>query len=133
LILGIVGHAADKFTPLTEYYAKKAIRDYLLEHKPERVISGGCHLGGVDKWAINLANVIGIPFTEYLPKNRNWWPTGYKPRNLLIANNSDKVLVIVAKEYHSNYSGMRFDGCYHCGDRNPPHVKSGGCLDGMEM
>jgi hypothetical protein len=46
LILGIVGHAADKFTPLTGYQARLAIR-----YRPSKVISGGCHLGGMaDYW-----------------------------------------------------------------------------------
>jgi hypothetical protein len=26
-----------------------------------------------------------------------------------------------------SYRGRRFDGCYHCLTRNPPHIKSGGC------
>lgn len=25
------------------------------------------------------------------------------------------------------HAADKFTPCYHCGDRNPPHVKSGGC------
>lgn len=65
----------------------------------------------------------------YPPKTRDWL-TGYKPRNLLIANKSDIVHCIVVKEYPSGYSGMRFDCCYHCGTND--HVKSGGCWTALK-
>lgn len=127
MILGIVGHADDKFTPGTMIDAMAVITEAIDWHKPEKVVSGGCHLGGVDKWAIEIAQRLGVPTEEFLPANRQWEPRGYKERNLKIASQSDRVLVVVVHDLPPGYRGMKFNGCYHCKDRNPPHVKSGGC------
>lgn len=126
LRLGIVGHAADKFIPLTEALAKQAITDLIIEQNPSQIISGGCHLGGVDIWAEEISIGLGIHLLVHKPLKQIWFG-GYKERNLKIARDSDLVAVIVVKDYSPNYRGMTFNGCYHCGDRNPPHVKSGGC------
>lgn len=132
--IGIVGHAADKFTPLMEERAKEIILEIITalliseEDISLTVISGGCHLGGIDKWAEEVANYIGIPVTVHAPRVLSWSALGgYRDRNLKIAKESDIVHCIVAEEYHSGYTGMRFAKCYHCGSRNPPHIKSGGC------
>lgn len=128
MILGIVGHAADKFSEETEILVHDAIINRILTLSPEKVVSGGCHLGGVDSWAKFHAEKLGVPFEEFLPKQLRWEPHGYKERNLKIASTSDRVICVVVKHYPDNFRGMRFQGgCYHCKDRNPPHVKSGGC------
>lgn len=46
--LGIVGHAQDKFTPETEERAKQEIRGAMFFYDATCIVSGGCHLGGVD-------------------------------------------------------------------------------------
>ncbi len=124
-LLGIVGHEAAKFTPLTEVMARAHIRSAIITSQPEAVCSGECPLGGVDTWAREEATALGVPFIPYPPRI-NRWEGGFKQRNLQIAA-ADKVICVVVKELPPGYKGMRFKGCYHCGVANPPHVKSGGC------
>ena len=123
-LLGIVGHEAAKFTPEQIPLVKFEIEMAIVGDNPEAVCSGECHLGGVDIWAREVAEKMGVPFIPYPPATRNW--TGYRARNLQIAA-ADKVICVVVKALPAGYKGMRFSGCYHCGARNPPHVKSGGC------
>ncbi len=127
--LGIVGSEGAKFTEATQERARWEIRRLLTLHKPELVVSGGCHLGGIDIWATEEAALSGYPFKEYIPQVLAWDPYqkyGYKARNLDIAK-SDLVVCITVATLPEGYKGMRFQGCYHCKDRNPPHIKSGGC------
>jgi len=90
----------------------------------DKGVSGACPLGGVDVWAKQIADAIGKPFEEFPPKT-NEWATGFKPRNLQIAEASTEVHCIVVAELPASYRGMRFAQCYHCNATN--HVKSGGC------
>jgi hypothetical protein len=122
--LGIVGHEAAKFTPHSQDRCEQAIWDAIADYGATEVISGGCHLGGVDIWAIEVAEARKIPTREFLPVIRGW-EGGYKQRNMKIAENSDYVLCFVVDRYPENYKGMRFDYCYHCGTKD--HIKSGGC------
>ena len=122
MIVGIVGHESAKFTALTEQLARRAIRDIIKD--AEEVVSGGCHLGGIDEWAIEEADALQIPRVIHFPKVRSW-EGGYKQRNILIAEHADAVYSIVVAEYPEGYAGMRFPMCYHCGTRD--HIKSGGC------
>lgn len=125
--LGIVGHEAAKFAPETEGIARNLIRDAIVYHKPRKVVSGECPLGGVDIWAREEAVKLGVPFDPKAPRQHTWdGEYGFKARNLDIAK-SDIVLCIVVKELPVTYKGMRFADCYHCKGRNPPHIKSGGC------
>jgi hypothetical protein len=121
--LGIVGHEAAKFTADTEYLAKQAIA-YHIEAGATEVVSGACHLGGIDIWAVEVAHGYGLPTLEYPPEELGW-EYGYKPRNIRIAENSDKVICIVVKKLPESYQGMRFPYCYHC--KTDSHIKSGGC------
>lgn len=122
--LGIVGSEAAKFTKVTEVLARAAIRGLIGKYKAEIVISGACHLGGIDKWAVEEAEKLKVGFMEFRPKTLQW-EGGYKDRNLKIARNSDIVVCITVKELPKSYQGMRFKLCYHCGTTD--HVKSGGC------
>ncbi|MDD5304316.1 MAG: hypothetical protein PHS14_14555 [Elusimicrobia bacterium] len=123
--VGIVGHEAAKFTPETEAEARRVIRAML--ESPDRVlVSGHCHLGGVDIWAEEEADSLGRKKIIHAPKVL-CWEGGFKPRNLAIARDSDIVLVVVVAQLPDTFSGMRFESCYHCRERKPPHVKSGGC------
>ena len=122
--LGIVGSEAAKFTDDTRELAIEAIENLITKHQPSYVISGGCHLGGIDIWAKAACENTGIIFIEHLPKSRSW-SGGYKERNLAIARDSDMVVCITVKELPPDYKGMCFKSCYHCD--TDTHVKSGGC------
>lgn len=131
--LGIVGSEKSKFTPLGEERAKDAIRTLIRERQPNHIVSGHCHLGGIDIWAEEIANELGLIPEIYPPAKLNW-SDGYKPRNLQIAHNSDTILCITVTSLPTNYKGMVFKGgCYHClkniglGACSTPHTKSGGC------
>lgn len=124
--LGIVGSEGAKFTKVTERAARIAIRRLLTDPQVSLVVSGGCHLGGIDIWAVEEARKLSLPTQEFVPKLHQWsGPTGYEARNLQIAETSDKVVCITVRELPADYRGMRFDWCYHC--RTGAHVKSGGC------
>lgn len=126
--LGIVGHAADKFTDETRTRAVLDILAAIERHRATLIVSGGCHLGGVDEWAEDLAAQLEIPTLIHKPRRLTWSGAGgFRERNLAIARDSDLVLCVVVRELPPEYAGMRFDGCYHCRGRNEPHVKSGGC------
>lgn len=124
MILGIVGHEGAKFTAETERQARVQIREFLLLDGITKVVSGACHLGGIDVWAIEEAKKFKIATQEFPPRSRSW-EYGYKPRNILIAEASDKVISLVVKVLPPHYTGMRFKLCYHC--KTDTHVKSGGC------
>lgn len=129
--VGIVGHESAKFTPETEAAARNVIRELLAP--PDAVlVSGHCHLGGIDIWAEEEYAALPDRASRpepliYPPKNRSW-AAGYKPRNILIAEDSVEVHCLVVAEYPASYAGMRFDFCYHCGTNE--HIKSGGCWTG---
>jgi hypothetical protein len=122
--LGIVGSEAAKFTPTTEKLARMEIRKLIRYHEADTIISGACHLGGIDKWAIEEAIKMGREWLEFPPTIQTW-EGGYKERNLKIAKASDKVFCITVKDLPKEYSGMRFLHCYHC--NTDGHIKSGGC------
>jgi hypothetical protein len=141
--IGIVGSEAAKFTYDTASLAKAAIRDLVAEQagipigstiSPQTlrgliIVSGHCHLGGIDIWAEDFATEMQLP-TMILPPKSLSWENGYKPRNIQIAQNSDIVYVITLKELPQTFKGMRFKNCYHCARRehkHGEHVKSGGC------
>ena len=120
--IGIVGHEAKKFTPETEAKAREVISSFL--SPGDILVSGGCHLGGIDIWAEEEADKLGLEKLIFLPAIQKW-EGGYKQRNLQIVSNSDIVHCIVVAEYPKDYQGMRFDYCYHC--KTNEHIKSGGC------
>lgn len=121
--VGIVGAEAAKFTLEGEVRAKTIIRR-LLQDPEVIVVSGGCHLGGVDIWAEELAAELGRETVIYKPAELRW-ATGFKPRNMQIAQRSDVVHNITVAAYPPTFTGMRFAACYHCITQH--HVKSGGC------
>ncbi len=123
MIIGIVGSEMAKFTSKTRDLAKAKIRELLSQPGVEAVCSGHCHLGGVDIFAEEIADELGLR-KEIFPPDALAWPA-YRRRNLKIAMTSDQVYCITIKEYPAGYSGMKFAFCYHCG--TPDHIKSGGC------
>lgn len=121
--IGIVGHEARKFTAETERAARKIIRE-LLAPKGTTLVSGRCHLGGIDVWAEEIADELGREKIIHVPRTLSW-NTGFRPRNLFIARDSDECHCIVVRELPKEYAGMHFSSCYHC--KTTDHVKSGGC------
>lgn len=119
--VGIVGSEGAKFTVKSEARARAEIQRLLAF--ADRVVSGACHLGGIDKWAAEEGRALGIDVREYPPKAQSW--THYKARNLDIAKNSDEVWCITVDRLPVGYTGMTFPLCYHC--KTDTHVKSGGC------
>lgn len=126
--VAIIGHAADKFTPETEAQAREVIRGLLVS--ADVLVSGGCHLGGVDIFAEEEADALGVAKDIKLPATQSW-ADGYKPRNLAIADACTEAHSVVVADYPAGYDAPRYGArngqpyCYHC-DRND-HVKSGGC------
>lgn len=112
--IGIVGSEQAKFTPETEESARARIDSILFGLPPDTVVvSGGCHLGGVDIFAEEAAANLKLSTSIHTPKQRTW-AAGYKARNLLIAQESDEVHCITVRELPPGYKGMRFPLCYHC-------------------
>ena len=120
--IGIVGSEASKFTPATKVEAEKAILSVL--SPGDTVISGGCHLGGIDIWAAEIGSQLGLEVIEFKPASLSW-SGGYKERNLQIAQACDLLVCITVQTLPTNYTGMRFKLCYHC--KTDTHIKSGGC------
>jgi hypothetical protein len=119
---GIVGSEAAKFTRATEAPARAAIRALL---KPgDVVITGRCPRGGVDLWAAAIGRGLGLEVIEHAPKVERW-ATGYKPRNIKIAEDCDEAVCITVQEFPPSYIGNHAPFCYHCGTTD--HVVSGGC------
>jgi hypothetical protein len=124
VIIGIVGAEGAKFTPEGEQQARKIIRELLVDSKATKVVSGACHLGGIDTWAIEEGKELGLDTEEFPPKVRSW-EYGYKPRNIKIATVAHEVVCITVNRLPEGFAGMKFELCYHCGTKD--HIKSGGC------
>lgn len=129
-LVGIVGHEAAKFTPETAFAAQHLIKSLLAPG--DTVVSGGCHLGGIDIWAEEVATAMGLGVVVYQPDRLTWTLPpplmGYKERNIRIAVVSEIVHVIVVKALPPGFQGLTHGSCYHCG--TDTHVKSGGCWTG---
>lgn len=136
--VGIVGSEGSKFTDDGAFSAREAIRRILNVPEVTHVVSGHCHLGGIDIWAEEVADELGIGKLIFPPREHGW-THGYKPRNLQIAKNSDIVYCISVDKLPPNYKGMTFPTCYHClkaGRSGTDHIKSGGCwtvIQAMKM
>ena len=124
--IGIVGAEGAKFTPNGESGARALICSLL--QPGDTVVSGSCHLGGVDLWAAEEAERLGLGLIEFPPEARGW--EYYKARNILIARNSEHVVCIAVDRLPPAFqfppSMKGFNGyCYHC--KSDKHIKSGGC------
>lgn len=128
MILGIVGSEAAKFTKSGQAEAREVIRSLIQAFHVDMVSSGHCHLGGIDIWAEEKAKILGKfdPYLIFPPAYYSW--AAYKARNIKIARASDITVCISVDVLPVNYTGMRFEGCYHCAGRKVPnHIKSGSC------
>lgn len=124
MILGIVGSEAAKFTLQTEMWARSIIAKLIEQYHVSTVVSGACHLGGIDVWAIQEAETVGCKVIECPPAFKTW--KSFKRRNIEIAERSDRVVCITVKELPEGFKEGGWERyCYHCG--TDQHIKSGGC------
>jgi len=108
LILAIVGSTARHFDARDKDAALYLIQEIILKHKPDMVISGGAT--GIDSWAVEIAKALDIATQEFLPKNQQWEPDGFKDRNEKIAQACDKlarVRHITSSTYGSGWTYER--------------------------
>ena len=123
MIVGIVGSEAAKFTSYGEGAARGVISEILNKPGVTEVVSGACHLGGIDIWAVEAAKSRRLLYKEFPPLHHSW--EYYKSRNLAIVERSDKIHCITVDFLPEDFKGMRFELCYHC--KTKDHIKSGGC------
>src|SRR5262245_56883403 len=91
--IGIVGHEAKKFTAQGEEAARACIRR-LLSDPLSVMVSGGCHLGGIDIWAEEEADKLGREKVVHKPTKLRWSGAGgFEERNMLIATHSPRRLL----------------------------------------
>lgn len=121
--IGIVGSEEAKFTPRGRLLARCAIAERVAHWDADTIVSGECHLGGVDIWAKEFAIQFDLTYIGYRPERRTW--TYYKKRNEKIARTSDVVICITVRALPPGFGGMTHSWCYHC--QTTDHVKSGGC------
>lgn len=136
--VGIVGVEDAKLTPKTRALAREVI-GMLLERPSTILVSGGCHLGGIDILAEEVADALGRKKEIQRPISLTWedrydeaskmWLGGFKTRNQKIATLSDIVhcITVTEESWSGASTGHAFKWCYHCRGKNPPHIKSGGC------
>jgi len=121
MIVGIVGSEEAKFTANGRFLARDEIEQIV--RSAAGVVSGECHLGGIDTWAREIANELNVPFWGFPPLRHSW--TFYRKRNLEIVDASDIIYCITVDKLPPDFKSMHFNTCYHCNARD--HVKSGGC------
>jgi hypothetical protein len=142
LSLGLVGAEAAKFTKQTKIRACELIEGLLraavLLDPQAEVVSGGCHLGGVDIWSEEIARDLRWPehrIIRFAPAGQSW--AFYRARNIKIAKRCTKACCVTVKTLPPDFRAVGPDGrllpgpggwefyCYHCQSRE--HIKSGGC------
>src|SRR5438105_15178507 len=95
--VGIVGNGENKFSMIGRARAYNAIRTVLQATRATTVVSGHSPLGGVDLWAEEIGQALGLALNIKAPKDLSWGGEyGYKARNLDIARSSDLVVVVAA-------------------------------------
>lgn len=122
LIWGIVGSEEAKFTPESKLEAKTILLNML--NIGDTVVSGECHLGGIDIWAKEIALAQGCKYVGCPPAFRTW--QSFKRRNIAIAEASDYVICITVRSLPPGFKEGGWERyCYHC--KTDQHIKSGGC------
>jgi len=81
--------------------AKQLIEKILKDNPGCTLVSGACPTGGVDIWAEEVADKLGVPKEIYPPRINKW--EGYKERDIKIAKACDKLACI--EPYRRNHSG----------------------------
>jgi len=85
--------------------ASDFLEEYILQNKPDAIVSGGAF--GIDELAIVWAEVLHIPYEEFLPTNNRWEPDGFKERNIQIVEACTRLVCIrhyLAKTYGSGWT-----------------------------
>ena len=90
--IAIVGASKEKWSEKDEMIVKKIIFGILKSDIEVVLVSGHSPKGGVDIWAEEVANKYGIKNEIYKPETFNW--SGFKKRNILIAQNCDILYAI---------------------------------------
>jgi hypothetical protein len=144
--VAIVGPQEDKWLPYLKDRAKQVIEVILIQYQFERdltIVSGGCPLGGVDIWAVELAKQRGIN-TDVIKPDVNQWEDryateyenqyipvpilkGFKSRNIAIAKDCD-VLYCIVPNAMIGFNVVSFNPkcfCKHC--KVWKHPTNGGC------
>lgn len=81
--------------------AKQLIEKILKDNPGCTLVSGACPKEGVDIWAEEVADKLGVPKEIYIPESNEW--KGYRKRNIEIAEVCDKLACI--EPYRRNHSG----------------------------
>ena len=97
--IAIVGSEENKWSEEQKERAKEVIekifRDYLDVGYDVVLISGGCPKGGVDVWAEEIADRMGIKKRIFRPEKNGWYY--YRKRNVKIARSCDVIYDIEPK------------------------------------
>lgn len=129
MIKGIVGNGSDKFTVLGQFRARFIINWIL--NPPDKLCSGHSIMVGIDIWAEQIAKMKGCYDERLIFEPMLESELYYRIRNNNIAQSSNQLHIIVAKQYPKEYTGKRFEICYHHKDEfRFTHVKSGACWTG---
>ena len=108
LVLAVVGSCCLE----GEIEAYRTIQTWLEKLKPRRVISGGAV--GIDTMTIEVCEMLGIPWSEELPKTRRW-ADGFMPRNLRIAERCHGLVRIASRRSKTYGSGWTKDRAQEMG------------------
>lgn len=145
--LAIVGPQEDKWTDELKVKAKEYIENLIKETRDDDgrliLISGHCPKGGVDIWAEEVADKLGLDKQIFKPDVEQWeddYPTeaenpylpirmkiGYKSRNIGIATNCDILYCIVPND-KVGFNVIPYNKkcyCRHCQEWG--HPTNGGC------
>jgi len=99
LRVAIVGSEERKWKPEQKRKAKAFIRLILLYYADLGydvvLVSGRCPKGGVDVWAEQIADELGVEKLIFPPKKHGWY--WYRKRNILIARHCDVLYDIEPK------------------------------------
>lgn len=120
--IAIVGSDSRRWTPEGERQARDLIRFILGVTGVTEVISGACHLGGIDLWAAEIGRELGLKVTEFAAKVRAWnGHSGFKARNQRIVDACDVAHCLAPNRLPDGSAEF----CFHCG--TGAHSRSGGC------
>lgn len=154
--VGIVGASEEKWTEEQKVQVKVKIKRMLIDHilleakandyqegTPNVVlVSGGCPKGGVDIWAEEIADKLGIKKEIYKPEVNQWedkrlsfsiprenikgegFAKGYRSRNIQIAEASD-ILYVISPKCSNYHRGIGYEiYCTKC--RGTGRIWNGG-------
>ena len=111
--IAIVG-TSQNLTENEERDAYQLCATILKDDSAGTLISGGAK--GIDSIAEEVAKGLGLYVEIYKPKTYDWY--GYSDRNLIIAQECDKLFCIT--------TNVHDEKCYHH-DKSQDHQRTGGC------